>query len=294
MISLATKYYQISSIATFLFILLVPSLSNSLVDLIGGFFVFTLGILHGANDLEIIAKNFEGKFNRLYFKSVVLYIGVVLIGAVFFFLLPALALLFFVMFSSYHFGEQHWEDRLLMSPFHFAFYILYGAFIFFLMFTLQYESVVEVIEKISGYRLNFEVFLYTLMGLGALLCIAMLAIPSIRREFIKECLLLLLLGGIFYVGSLMFAFAFYFVVWHSLPSLLDQLKYLYGEMSMSSFVKYLKSSIIYWLSSLVSLYCVYRYIDFEADYFMPLFFSFLAAITFPHTVVMGLMKHKNG
>jgi beta-carotene 15,15'-dioxygenase len=294
LISLATKYYQISSIATFLFILLVPSLSNSLVDLIGGFFVFTLGILHGANDLEIIAKNFEGKFNRLYFKSVFLYIGVVLIGAVFFFLLPALALLFFVMFSSYHFGEQHWEDRLLMSPFHFAFYILYGAFIFFLMFTLQYESVVEVIEKISGYRLNFEVFLYTLMGLGALLCIAMLAIPSIRREFIKECLLLLLLGGIFYVGSLMFAFAFYFVVWHSLPSLLDQLKYLYGEMSMSSFVKYLKSSIIYWLASLVSLYCVYRYIDFEADYFMPLFFSFLAAITFPHTVVMGLMKHKNG
>ena len=294
MISLATKYFQISSIATFLFILLVPSLSNSLVDLIGGFFVFTLGILHGANDLEIIAKNFEGKFNRLYFKSVVLYIGVVLIGAVFFFLLPALALLLFVMFSSYHFGEQHWEDRLLMSPFHFAFYILYGAFIFFLMFTLQYESVVEVIEKISGYRLNFEVFLYTLMSLGALLCIAMLATPSIRREFIKECLLLLLLGGIFYVGSLMFAFAFYFVVWHSLPSLLDQLKYLYGEMSMSSFVKYLKSSIIYWLASLVSLYCVYRYIDFEADYFMPLFFSFLAAITFPHTVVMGLMKHKNG
>jgi hypothetical protein len=27
---------------------------------------------------------------------------------------------------------------------------------------------------------------------------------------------------------------------------------------------------------------------------MPLFFSFLAAITFPHTIVMGMMKHKNG
>jgi hypothetical protein len=39
---------------------------------------------------------------------------------------------------------------------------------------------------------------------------------------------------------------------------------------------------------------VYQYVDFEADYFMPLFFSFLAAITFPHTVVIGLMKHKNG
>ena len=47
-------------------------------------------------------------------------------------------------------------------------------------------------------------------------------------------------------------------------------------------------------ASLVSLFMVYQYVDFEADYFMPLFFSFLAAITFPHTVVIGLMKHKNG
>ena len=50
--------------------------------------------------------------------------------------------------------------------------------------------------------------------------------------------------------------------------------------------------MIYWLASLISLYLVYSYVDFEADYFMPMFFSFLAAITFPHTIVMGLMKHK--
>ena len=272
----------------------MPLLSNSFVDLMWGFFVLTLGILHGANDLEIISKNFEGKLNRLYFKSLVIYIGVVLLGAAFFFTLPAIALLLFVIFSSYHFGEQHWEHRLAMSPSHFAFYMLYGAFIFFLMFTLQYESVVEVIEKISGYQLNFEVFLYTLMSLGGLLFIVMLLKPITRAHFIKEALLLVLLGGIFYVGSLLFAFAFYFVIWHSIPSLSDQLKYLYGEMSFASFIKYIKSSIIYWLSSLVSLYLVYRYIDFEADYFMPLFFSFLAAITFPHTVVIGLMNHKKG
>jgi len=161
------------------------------------------------------------------------------------------------------------------------------------MFTLQYDSVVAVIEKISGYRLGFEFFQFTALLLGIVLLITMLFEVSIRFHLIKEGLLLLLLSGIFYVGSLWFAFAFYFVVWHSFPSLSDQLKFLYGVINFKSFLKYFKHSMIYWLASLISLYLVYSYVDFEADYFMPMFFSFLAAITFPHTIVMGLMKHKN-
>jgi Brp/Blh family beta-carotene 15,15'-monooxygenase len=290
----ATKYYQISILVTFLFILLVPLLSDVFTDFLWGFAVLTLGILHGANDLEIISKSFKGKLNHLYFKSILVYILVVLLGAVFFFTLPGLALIIFVMFSSYHFGEEHWEDRLPISVANFVFYILYGAFLFFLMFSLQYEPVVEVIQKISGRLLPFEFFLYTAIGLGITLLTTMLFHSSLRPHLIKECLILVLLSGIFYVGSLLFAFAFYFVVWHSFPSLLNQLKFLYGDMNFKSFLRYFKHSIIYWLASLISLYLVYRYMDFEADYFMPLFFSFLAAITFPHTIVMGMMKHKNG
>ena len=294
MIFQATKYYQISILVTFLFILVVPLLSDVFTDFLWGFAVLTLGILHGANDLEIISKSFKGKLNHLYFKSILVYILVVLLGAVFFFTLPGLALIIFVMFSSYHFGEEHWEDRLPISVANFVFYILYGAFLFFLMFSLQYEPVVEVIQKISGRLLPFEFFLYSAIGLGITLLTTMLFHSSLRPHLIKECLILVLLSGIFYVGSLLFAFAFYFVVWHSFPSLLNQLKFLYGDMNFKSFLRYFKHSIIYWLASLISLYLVYRYMDFEADYFMPLFFSFLAAITFPHTIVMGMMKHKNG
>ena len=294
MIFQATKYYRISILVTFLFILVVPLLSDVFTDFLWGFAVLTLGILHGANDLEIISKSFKGKLNHLYFKSILVYILVVLLGAVFFFTLPGLALIIFVMFSSYHFGEEHWEDRLPISVANFVFYILYGAFLFFLMFSLQYEPVVEVIQKISGRLLPFEFFLYTAIGLGITLLTTMLFHSSLRPHLIKECLILVLLSGIFYVGSLLFAFAFYFVVWHSFPSLLNQLKFLYGDMNFKSFLRYFKHSIIYWLASLISLYLVYRYMDFEADYFMPLFFSFLAAITFPHTIVMGMMKHKNG
>lgn len=289
-----TKNFQINILITFLSVILVPLLSYSFVNLLSGFGVLTLGVFHGANDIEIIAKNFKGKLNNLYFKSILIYLWVVLLGAVFFFTIPALALLFFVLFSSFHFGEQHWEARLSFSFSHFVIYIVYGAFIFFLMFTLQYESVVEVIRKISGLSLDYNFFLYSTIIIGLLLFVFMIANKQSRSDFFKEVLLLILLGGIFYVNSLFFAFAFYFVVWHSIPSLLDQLKFLHGEMNFNSFLKYMKSSLIYWLTSLVSLFLVYKYIDFDADYFMPLFFSFLAAITFPHTIVIGMMKHKNG
>lgn len=286
--------YRFGIVLTLLFIFLVPLLSSTFVDIFWGFAVLTLGILHGANDLEIIAKNFNGRSKYLFIKSISLYIAVVLLGGFFFFTLPAAALLVFILFSSYHFGEQHWEGRLPHSVQTFLFYTLYGAFIFFLIFSFQYESVVLIIEQISNRHFDFPYFLNTTLALGGMLMLFMAVVPQLRRHFVQECLLLVLLGVLFSVGSLLFAFAFYFVIWHSLPSLRDQLEFLYGSMSFRSFGRYLKSSALYWMAALVTLFLVYRYIDFQADYFMPLFFSFLAAITFPHTVVMGLMKHQNG
>ncbi len=278
---------------TFSFILLSHLLSDSLLNFLAGFAVLTVGILHGANDLEILSKKLKGSLNHLYFRFLILYLMVVLLGAAFFFIIPSFALILFVIFSSYHFGEQHWGERLPMNYANLTYYTLYGALVFFMIFTLQYDDVVFIINKISGYTLNYEFFLNTSIVLGITFIVCTLFIEQLRIHFIKESIILLLLGFIFYNNSLLFAFAFYFVVWHSLPSLKEQLIYLYGNFNFNSFLKYLKSSIIYWFASLISLLLVYRYMDFEADYFMPLFFSFLAAITFPHTLVIGIMKYKN-
>ena len=246
MILIPTKNYQIGILTTFVFMLLAFLLSGSFMDIFWGFGVITVGILHGANDLEILSKKFKGG-----------------------------------------------ENKLAMYRYNFLFYTIYGALIFFLIFTLQCDEVVVVIDRISGYTLTYELFLYPCIGLGITLIIWILFVKQLRIFFINECLLLLLLGGLFSVGSLLFAFAFYFVVWHSLPSLKEQLIYLHGDFNLKSFFKYFKSSFIYWIAALVSLFLVYRYVDFKADYFMPLFFSFLAAITFPHTIVIGMMKYKN-
>ena len=284
------KYYHIGIITTLVSILFAIVIPFKYVDLIGSLLIITLGILHGANDLEIILKNRRLKSKNFFIKSLIMYVGVVLLGGLFFFFLPSIALFTFILISSYHFGEQHWEDRLKLSISHSLFLTLYGAFIFFLIFTTQYIEVALVIEKISGVLLPYEFFLWSLIFTGVLLLFIMMMIPSLRGSLIKELFLLGLLSVLFHFGSLLFSCAFYFVVWHSIPSLKEQINYLYGDLKKASIKKYLKASLLYWIASLGFLGLIFNYIDFNADYFLPMFFSFLAAITFPHTIVIGMMN----
>ena len=149
-----------------------------------GFAVLTVGILHGANDLEILSKKFKGSLNHLYTRFLILYLMVVLLGAAFFFIIPSFTLILFVIFSSYHFGEQHWGERLSMNYANFTFYTLYGALVFFMIFTLQYDDVVFIINEISGYTLNYEFFFSTSIGLGIILIVWALLIEQLRIHFI--------------------------------------------------------------------------------------------------------------
>ncbi len=268
-----------------------------------------MGILHGANDLKIISKRFKNQVGNLYIKSLFTYIFVVFLGAVFFFLAPSLSLIIFILFSSYHFGEQHWSDDIQQNITGLFFYIIYGALVFFLIFSSQHLEVAEVMQKISGKDdflhffnlpisfnefinsyLAFEFFIGITFALSVLFILNMIYKRFISKYFFRELILLMFLFILFYLGTLLFAFAFYFVVWHSIPSLKDQLYYLHGEVNFKSIKKYLKHSLLYWFLSIFSLFMIYKYIDFQSTYFMSLFFSFLAAISFPHVIVVGMMK----
>ena len=103
-------------------------------------------------------------------------------------------------------------------------------------------------------------------------------------------LLELFLLGVFYVvfntASLLLAFCIYFVIWHSIPSLLDQMKFLYGDVSWKSFYRYFKSSFVYWLASLVGTFVLYLLLRNAEEFMVPGLICFLASITVPHVLVM--------
>jgi beta-carotene 15,15'-dioxygenase len=112
------------------------------------------------------------------------------------------------------------------------------------------------------------------------------------REFPAELFNFVILALIFKIGGLLWGFAIYFIIWHSIPSLNDQMRFLYGHTNSSSIKAYLWEGLPYWLLSLASISGLYWFFN-DQTLFLALFFPFLAAITFPHVGVM-LVMFKSG
>jgi hypothetical protein len=80
-----------------------------------------------------------------------------------------------------------------------------------------------------------------------------------------------------------------FIIWHSIPSILDQIKF-FMVLSFSYFISYCRNAFVYWLASLIGIALLYFL--FRDKKSLMLFFSFLAAITFPHVLVILKMMHQ--
>lgn len=285
------KHYRIEIIASLIILFLGFLLSPLLQNLLGGMLIVSLGILHGANDIRILSQpTREANVLRL----ILLYLSVVVGGALAFFFFPTLALLTFVLFSAYHFGEQHWAYRLPNSLSSAPLYFVYGSLIFSLIFYFHDDTVIEVVQTITSHGLPPVLFQWVLLA-SAILFIGMVLVSAGSRKYLFfELFLLLLMSLVMANSSLIMAFGFYFVIWHSFPSLKSQFGFLYANNNrMQQFRNYFKESFFYWVAALLGLTAVYFWVDFSAHYFLPLFFTFLAAITFPHVLVMHWMfRHK--
>ena len=65
--------------------------------------ILFFGLIHGANDIHLILKS-QSKISG-YLKTTFYYILVILAATFGFYSFPGFSLLFFVLFSCYHFGD---------------------------------------------------------------------------------------------------------------------------------------------------------------------------------------------
>jgi Brp/Blh family beta-carotene 15,15'-monooxygenase len=112
-----------------------------------------------------------------------------------------------------------------------------------------------------------------------------------KKQLLVNIVYLLLFAIIFRNSNLIWAFAIYFIIWHSLPSIKDQICFLYGQYTLQNFIHYFKAAFGYWFLSLTGIALLYFLFRKEA-LFTALFFSFLAAITFPHVLVIMKMQNR--
>lgn len=285
------KYFNFAIVVSFFGLWIASVFSNETQILIGFALIFSIGILHGANDLLLLEKvNIKkGAFSRVGILSC--YVLMVLMVTLLFYFVPKIALALFLIISAYHFGEQQWqhlEDFFYLGV-RLVFEFCYGSVVLLLLFSFHLLEVQKIIFAISSSLVstNFILFLLAFFGLfltvfGIYFC---MKTKKIRSQLAMELFHLLVFTIIFKSSSLIWGFAIYFVFWHSLPSIINQTKFLYGALNKTNFILYLKSALLYWIISLLAIASIY-YLFSNEKIFNALFFSFLAAITFPHVLVI--------
>ena len=292
-----SKYSNFAIVASFFGLWINSYLSDESQVWVGFILIFTFGILHGANDLVLI-KSVNKKNKMLNFYTILIYyVIVVLCGAVLFYTIPWIALTLFILVSGYHFGEQQFHNQLQRANkcLKFIFQMLYGLIILFMIFSFHDKEVQKIILAITGISVPLSYFSDFLKVIGTSFIIfgALLyfKVDRFKNLIIQELFYLIVFTILFKVSSLIWGFALYFIFWHSIPSIIDQMKFLFEEVNFKNFKIYFRSAFVYWIVSLTGIAFLY-YIFKDQKMFNALFFSFLAAITFPHVIVILKMFKK--
>lgn len=290
------KMQKITVLLSFLGLWLTSFLSKENQLIFGFALIFTFGILHGANDLVLISQ-LEHKKKKTLLKILTSYILVVLVSVLLFTKIPVVALTLFILVSGYHFGEQHWQDiikdgnKLLLKIFQFN----YGLLILMLLFYYNKIEVIKIILQITSIEIVPSLIDILLIAVITLVIVTSYFLSksseNFRESILEQLFYLGLLCIIFKVSSLIWGFTIYFIFWHSIPSLNDQIIFLYGTYTLPNFKKYFKSAFLYWIISLIGIGLLYV-VAKDMLIFDALFFSFLASITFPHAIVILKMYEK--
>ena len=254
--------------------------------------ILTFGIIHGANDILILLKG-KKQTKKIVIRSTVKYLSIVLLISVLFFLFSEISLLFFVLFSAYHFGEQQWtifgsNQSKSIS----LFYFFFGLLIFSVLFLFNKSDVSNIIFEIT--KIYIPENIYLALIIFSSLCTLLLIILNyqiLKKQLLHQLALLVVMLLVFFTYELLPAFAIYFVFFHSIPSIIEQSDYLFGDSTKAeNFKKFLLKGAVYWLLAIVFLVVMYLILKNNIDFSLAIFFSFLAAITFPHVLVIYKMK----
>lgn len=289
-LKMKVDYQDFMIFFTFLLFWISIQFGQIVEDSIAFIIVLSLGIIHGSNDFTILKKQEKSKS---LIKPILIYLLLIFCCVLSYIINPFISILLFVFLSSYHFGEQHLEDKLNFNlKINLLIYTFYGLFIFALIFIENRNDVDTIMLNLTGNTIP-DLWIKIMLISSASILIGLYFYKVFKKidttlNIIRELFYLILLYLVFKTTSLILGFAIYFVLWHSIPSVLDQTKFLSGEKNKKAIFKYLKTALIYWVISISGLLLAYYYI--EEKLFSSIIFLVLFAVTAPHVWVMNRMK----
>jgi Brp/Blh family beta-carotene 15,15'-monooxygenase len=262
-------------------------------DFLAYIMVISVGILHGANDLLILST--KDQKDKKLIKNLFIYIGIILLCVVIYLFSSFVAIVLFVVLSAYHFGEEHLSHKINVNfVFNAVYFLSYGLFIFALLFYQSISDVDVIMTELTGQTFSKIQIEITLIVSAIFLSTGSLYLILTKRNdsmlFFREFLYLVLLFLVFNTSSLILGFAIYFILWHSIPSIIHQIEFISGSLNKRNVIAYVKKALIYWVISIAGLLVLYQLLP-EIELLATVVFVILFAVTAPHTWVMHRMKN---
>ena len=295
--SIVSKVAASTTLVAILAALLLPDIWADNFSLLFAVALILAGIPHGAADhliFRLLARQQSLKWKERWFYAG--YLGIAAVYAVLWWAMPWAAFLAFLLISALHFGESNWSRTELANPVIKSITeLIWGAAIIGVPVLLYSESSFIIIEEITGspIRVPAETVNYTLWFLLLSNAICLIVLRSLRlldnAALLRESAAFALLMLLFWTTPLLVGFSVYFVFWHSLGTVRDQVEALRRCDPSFSQSKYLWQLFPFTALSLAGLAIMYWFMGdlLNRGANLGVLFLFVSIITVPHAILMN-------
>jgi Brp/Blh family beta-carotene 15,15'-monooxygenase len=264
--------------------------------IVAAILIVTVGLPHGATDLLLVKYLSTDRYKQSVGQTLFQYIGLIaLYGSIWYFI-PQLAFILFIAISIYHFGQSNYnfiqvESRVIRT----LSYLASGSFVLLTPLCIHYEIAVPIIETISGttaYSISATtaetlpraLFLTNVWLLVFLFLNDWITSETLVYQLVSIVLLLLC----YWFLPLILGFTIYFVFWHSLHSMVDQVDYIRTKENDFTWLRYYKNALPITLLAVILIAAGYWInITWSINFsIIEVFFIMLSLMTLPHIILI--------
>ena len=284
-----TKYLQYGSalILGSLYLVFIPD--DDITNIISLAAILFFGVPHGAIDHKIHLK-FSKKSNVR--KFILIYVSVGLAFLLWWLLMPLKALLFFIILSAYHFGQELIED-IAETPKNSILNLIWGFIVLVSPIVLKFNELLPTLnfigsQPISPIPKDLQIITVLSIHLVGYIYLVYLLFKGVIHKvaFVRLILFSIYLLGSYLLLPFIVAFSLYFVLFHSINAMRHQFFWMKDRSIDYTFIIFLKDLSPFTLLTIVGLAGLIYYLNPDDwSVFFTYFFVFISLLTLPHAML---------
>ena len=299
-----TKYLQYGSalILGSLYLVFIPD--DDITNIISLAAILFFGVPHGAIDHKIHLK-FSKKSNVR--KFILIYVSVGLAFLLWWLLMPLKALLFFIILSAYHFGQELIED-IAETPKNSILNLIWGFIILVSPIVLKFNELLPTLNFIGSQPIlpipkDLQIITVLAIHLVGYVYLVYLLLKGVIHKvaFVRLIVFSIYLLGSYLLLPFIVAFSLYFVLFHSINAMRHQFFWMKDRSIDYTFIIFLKDLSPFTLLTIVGLAGLIYYLNPDDwSVFFTYFFVFISLLTLPHAMLFdelyvskNISHHKN-